>query len=69
MPSPAQILRSLEGATDANRWTIVGDLGKIRRREDTGTYYLDFRPYGRLYRHRDIPITDVGTARRLLEQI
>jgi integrase/recombinase XerC len=51
------------------RWTIVGDLGKIRRRPDTGTFFLDFRPYGRLYRHRGIPITDEGTAQRLLAQI
>ncbi len=64
-----QILRSLETATDANRWTTVGDLGKIRFRPDTGTYFLDFRPYGRVYRHRGIPITDEDTARRLLEQI
>ena len=51
------------------RWTIVGDLGKIRRRTDTGTFFLDFRPYGRLYQHRGIPITDETTALRLLEQI
>ena len=69
MPSVARVLRSLESATDAMRWTIVGDLGKIRWRPDTGTYFLDFRPYGRLYGHHGIPITDEGTARRLLEQI
>ena len=69
MSSVAQVLHSLEVATDANRWTIVGDLGKIRRRKDTGTYFLDFRRYGRLYRHRGIPISDEGTAQRLLEQI
>ena len=51
------------------RWDIVGDLGKIRRRKDTGTYFLDFRPHGRLYRHRGIPISDERTAYRLLEQI
>ena len=69
MPSVVRILRSLETAASATRWSIVGDLGKIRRRPDTGTFFLDFRPYGRLYRHRGIPINNEGTARRLLEQI
>ncbi len=69
MPSVVRILRSLETAASATRWSIVGDLGKIRRRPDTGSFFLDFRPYGRLYGHRGIPITEEGTARRLLEQI
>ena len=69
MTSVNQVLRSLETATDANRWTTVGELGTIRFRPDTGTYYLDFRPYGRVYGHRGILISDKDTARRLLEQI
>ena len=51
------------------RWSNVGDLGKIRRRPDTGTFYLDLRPYGRVWSNRGIPITDEKTADRLLEQI
>jgi integrase len=64
-----RVLRSLEVADHATRWTIVGDLGTIRRRPDTGTFYLDLRPYGRIYRHRGIPIADEGTAQRILEQL
>lgn len=64
-----QIIRSLKSADRATRWSIVGDLGRIRRRGDTGTFYLDFRPHGRLYRHRGIPISDEATAQRLLEQV
>jgi len=69
MPSPRQIFASLRDADRATRWRIVGELGKIRRRGDTGTFFLDFRPYGRIYRHRGIPISDETTARRLLAQI
>ena len=68
-PSISQIIRSLKSADRATSWSIVDDLGKVRRRPDTGTFYLDFRPYGRLYRHRGIPISDESTARKLLGQI
>jgi len=69
MPSPAQILASLEGAARAVRWTLVGDLGRIRSRRDAQEFFLDFRPYGRVWSNRGIRILDEATARRLLEQI
>lgn len=48
---------------------MTGALGKIHFRKDSGNYLLDFRPLGRLYSNRGIPISDESTARRLLEQI
>ena len=50
----------------------MGDLGKIRsRRTRSGQrgYFLYFRPYGRVWSHQGISITDRETARRLLEKI
>jgi hypothetical protein len=32
-------------------------------------YYLDFRPYGRVWSHRGIRLADEATAQRVLEQI
>ena len=71
MPSPAQILAAIEGASPAVRWQAVGQLGRIRSRDRSGRreYFLDFRPYGRVWSNRGIRITDGDTARRLLEQI
>ena len=53
------------------RWELVADLGRIRRRTQRGqeSYYLDFRPYGRVYSNRGVPITDQRTAERVLRQI
>jgi len=51
----------------------VAKLGRIRsrRRGKKGVqeFYLDFRPYGRVWSHRGIRLTDEETARRLMEQI
>lgn len=47
----------------------MGELGKIRRRRGGREFFLDFRPYGRVWSNRGIRITDEDTARRLLEQI
>jgi integrase len=47
----------------------VGKLGRIRSRREGREFYLDFRPYGRVWSNRGIRITDGETARRLLEQI
>jgi len=69
MPSPARILASLADADRAVRWTLEGNLGQIRSRRGGGEFYLDFRPYGRVWSNRGIRITDEETARRLLEQI
>lgn len=69
MASIRQILAFLDGAPRGNRCAIVGSLGTVRRRTESGRYSLDFRPYGRVWSNRGIPITDEGTARRLLEQI
>ncbi len=69
MASVRSVLISLDGADRGIRFDIVADLGKIRKRGDSGTYFLDFRPVGRVYRHHGIPITDARTARRLLEHI
>jgi len=69
MPSPAQVLASLEGTQRAVRWELVGKLGRIRSRRGGREFFLDFRPYGRVWSNRGIRITDEATARRLLEQI
>ncbi len=64
-----RILASLADAERAIRWRIVGDLGVVRRRRDTHGWYIDLRPYGRVYRNRGIPIDSRKTAQRILEQI
>ncbi len=69
MPSTREILASLGPADRGTRYGIVVDLGTIRSRGNPPRYYLDFRPYGRVWTNRGIRITDEGTARRLLEQI
>jgi hypothetical protein len=61
--------RSGEGADCGIRFQLMGELGKIRRRRGGREFFLDFRPYGRVWSNRGIRITDEGTARRLLEQI
>ena len=68
MASIARFLTSLEGATSAVRFELVGKLGRIRR-DRRGHYFLDFRPYGRIWSNRGITITDEDHARRLLERI
>ncbi len=69
--SISQVIASLEGAPRGIRFELVGDLGRIRfqRRKGGRAYYLDFRPYGRVWSHRGIRITDEATARRVLEAI
>ncbi len=49
----------------------MGKLGRIRteKRADGRAFYLDFRPYGRVWSHRGIRIRDEETARRVLESI
>jgi len=71
VPSPARILASLEAADRGTRFDLVGELGRIRveRRRDGLAFYLDFRPYGRLWSHQGIRIRDEATARRVLEAI
>jgi len=69
MASLAAVLASLEGADRAIRFELVGKLGRIRSRRGDREFFLDFRPYGRVWSNRGIRITDEATARRLLEQI
>lgn len=69
MASPARLLATMEGAERAVRWELVGKLGRIRSRRGGREFFLDFRPYGRVWSNRGIRITDEATARRLLEQI
>ncbi|MCZ7619853.1 MAG: hypothetical protein M5U32_16700 [Myxococcota bacterium] len=49
--------------------SLVGKLGRIRSRRGGREFFLDFRPYGRVWSNRGIRITDEATARRLLEKI
>jgi len=63
------LLASIEGADRGIRFALMGDLGKIRRRRGGREFFLDFRPYGRVWSNRGIRMTDEETARRLLEQI
>ncbi len=53
------------------RFHLVGKLGRLRteQRADGVAYCLDFRPYGRVWSHRGIRITDEATANRVLEAI
>ncbi len=46
-------------------------LGRIRHRAQRGqiTYFLDFRPFGRVWSHRGVPIHDERTAQKVLAQI
>ena len=71
MTSAARLLASLQHTGAAVRFRLVGDLGQIRRekRAEGWAYYLDFRPYGRVWSHRGIRLADRATARRVLEQI
>ena len=73
MLSAARILADTTRAEHAVRWALVGKLGRIRsRKRGKGAareFFLDFRPYGRVWSHRGIRLTDEETARRLMEQI
>jgi len=72
MASVRSVLASLEGTDRGIRFEVVGKLGRIReRRRVSGevVYFLDFRPYGRVWSHRGIPMRHRDTAARLLEQI
>lgn len=46
-------------------------IGSIRRRVRRGraSYYLDFRPHGRVYSHRGVPIESRRQAERILRRI
>ena len=77
LPSPSRrgrvrrLMDSIRAADRGTAFSLVGDLGKIRYedRADGRAYFLDFRPYGRVWSHRGIRITDEETARRVLEAI
>jgi len=73
MRSAARALTDSTGAEYAVRWALVGKLGRIRSRQrgegGVREFYLDFRPYGRVWSHRGIRLLDEETARRLMEQI
>jgi integrase len=68
-PSNRRIIELINGANPALCWDLVADLGRIRSRRNGREFFLDFRPYGRLWSNRGIRITDEATARRLLEKI
>ena len=46
-------------------------LGRVRQRTQRGrvTYFLDFRPFGRVWSHRGVPIPDERTAEKVLSKI
>jgi len=67
--SPRQIVASLEDTDRGIRLDLVGRLGKVRRRKDQKGYFLDFRPYGRVYSNRGIALDSRRAAERLLAQI
>ena len=73
MLSAARLLADTTYAEHAVRWALVDKLGRIRsRKRGKGTvreFYLDFRPYGRVWSNRGIRLSDEETARRLMEQI
>ena len=72
MPSPRQIEEALRGTRGAVRFQLVANLGRIRQRrlkDGEAGYYLDFRPYGRVYTLSGVPLRDKATARLLLERI
>jgi hypothetical protein len=72
VPSARQLLASLDGAAAAIRFRLVGKLGHIRRRRlksGKWAHCIDFRPYGRVWSHRGIQLSDRQTAERLMEQI
>ncbi|HME71544.1 MAG TPA: site-specific integrase [Myxococcota bacterium] len=71
MSSPRQILASLWDANRGKRWDLVAKLGCIRyeRRQDGPAYYLDFRPYGRVWSNRGLRLRDEASATDLLEKI
>jgi integrase len=49
----------------------VEHLGRVRQRTQHGriTYFLDFRPFGRVWSHRGVPIPDGRTAEKVLSKI
>jgi hypothetical protein len=70
-PRIAQLLVRARAADAAVRFEL-GKLGKVRRRALRGggeSFFLDFRPYGRVWSHQGVQITDEATANRLLEKI
>ncbi len=71
MAPTRKILSSLERTPRGMRFDLVGQLGKIRRekRADGWAYWVDLRPFGRIWSHRGIRITDEATALRVLEAI
>jgi integrase len=68
----ARLLSRARAADTAVRFELMGQLGRIRRRTVRGggqAFFLDFRPYGRVWSHCGVRITDPASADRLLEQI
>ena len=69
----ARLARKLDAATsEAVRWALVDDLGKIRRRKranGTVYYYLDFRPFGNAYSDEGQPLRTRQAAENLLAKI
>lgn len=71
-PRVGRLAESIHRHADPEvRWALVDQLGKIRKRTRLGrtTYYLDFRPYGRVWAHRGVSMTDEATARQVLRKI
>jgi integrase len=74
-----QLVESLTHETNTEvRWSLVENLGTIRTRtrrsrsrkgSEQTTYFIDFRPHGRLWTHRGVPMPDEKTAERVLRQI
>jgi integrase len=69
----SSIRAALATSDRAVRWAAVAKLGRIRERTRAKSsrieFYLDFRPYGRVWANRGVPLTDRDGARRLLEFI
>ena len=68
-----RLVRRLDAApSEAVRWALVENLGKIRRRSranGTVFYYLDFRPFGNAYSDEGQPLRTREAAENLLSKI
>ena len=56
-------------AAHAIRWLVAEGIGKIRRRRDRGSWFIDLRPYGRVYGRSGIPFRRKKDAERILSEI
>jgi len=71
-PSSRQLVAHLARTADRDlRWAAVEQLGRIRQRLQRGriTFFLDFRPFGRIWSHNGVPIPDERTAQLVLKKI